>query len=321
MKLAMIETKQGRARACIQHKDKLLDLRAMYLACTGESNDTLRTPLAIASCRDSLKLIDKLLRDSMSDDAPFRLEMNAVKFLPPVPEMQSIRDCMAYERHLIQCMRTVANWKLGPLALLTRGLLRPPKFWYEAPVYYKGNARSAVGHDQPVSWPSYTEKFDFELEFGIFIKKKGRNINKEKAHDYIAGYTIFNDFSARDVQLAEMEAKLGPAKGKDFDTGNSLGPWLVTPDEIPDPYALDVEVRVNGQSWSRGNTGGIQYTFEEMIEYISKDETLYPGDFIGSGTIPDCCGLELDRWLRDGDVVELEVAGIGCLRNKVKRAS
>ncbi|MFT5525972.1 MAG: 2-keto-4-pentenoate hydratase/2-oxohepta-3-ene-1,7-dioic acid hydratase in catechol pathway, partial [Pirellulaceae bacterium] len=133
--------------------------------------------------------------------------------------------------------------------------------------------------------------------------------------------TIFNDFSARDVQLAEMEAKLGPAKGKDFDTGNSLGPWLVTPDEIPDPYALDVEVRVNGQSWSRGNTGGIQYTFEEMIEYISKDETLYPGDFIGSGTIPDCCGLELDRWLRDGDVVELEVAGIGCLRNKVKRAS
>jgi 2-keto-4-pentenoate hydratase/2-oxohepta-3-ene-1,7-dioic acid hydratase in catechol pathway len=293
----------------------------MYLACTGESNDTLRTPLAVARSKESLEVINKLLNDSMSDVKPFRLEIGEVKFLPPVPEMQSIRDCMAYERHLTQCMRTVAKWKLGPLARLTSAFLRPPKFWYEAPVYYKGNARSAIGHDQIVHWPAFTEKLDFELEFGIFIKQQGCNIKKEDAKNYIAGYTIFNDFSARDIQLSEMEGKLGPAKGKDFDTGNVLGPWLVTPDELPDPYSLDVEVRVNGEAWARGNTAGMQHSFEEMIEYISQDETLYPGDFIGSGTIPDCCGLELDRWISDGDVVELEVAGIGCLRNKIERHS
>src|SRR5690606_35579928 len=109
---------------------------------------------------------------------------------------------------------------------------------------------------------------------------------------YIAGFTIFNDFSARDAQLEEMAARLGPAKGKDFDTGNAIGPWLVTPDEVPDPYALRMQARINGETWSDGNSRDMRFTFEEMLAHISRDETVYPGDLIGSGTVAGGCGLE-----------------------------
>jgi 2-keto-4-pentenoate hydratase/2-oxohepta-3-ene-1,7-dioic acid hydratase in catechol pathway len=153
----------------------------------------------------------------------------------------------------------------------------------------------------------------------VFIGRQGRDIAESEAASYIAGYTIFNDFSARDMQLREMQGRLGPAKGKDFDTGNVMGPWLVTPEEIADPYALTMTARVNGEEWSRASTGDLHFTLEEIIAYISRDETLYPGDFIGAGTAPGGCGLELDRWIQAGDVVELEVEGLGVLRNEVSR--
>jgi 2-keto-4-pentenoate hydratase/2-oxohepta-3-ene-1,7-dioic acid hydratase in catechol pathway len=116
-----------------------------------------------------------------------------------------------------------------------------------------------------------------------------------------------------------MQGRLGPTKGKDFDTGNALGPYLVTPDEIPDPYNLTLVARVNTEEWSRGNSGDMHFTFEEIIAYISQDETLYPGEFIGSGTVGNGCGLELDRWLKADDVVELEAEGLGVLRNRIVR--
>jgi len=250
-----------------------------------------------------------------------------VQLLAPVPRPNSIRDCMSFERHLVQATRTVVRWRCRPLAALDawvekvtgRGLLRVPKVWYERPVYYKGNPRSVVGPEADVNWPSYTEKFDFELEFGVFIGRQGKNIPKEQATDFIAGYTLFNDFSARDVQLREMQGRLGPAKGKDFDTGNALGPYLITPDEIVDPHALSMSVHVNGEPWSECTTADMFFAFEELIAYISQDETLYPGDFIGAGTLPGGCGLELDRWLAPGDVVELRCPELGVLRNRVKR--
>ncbi len=116
-----------------------------------------------------------------------------------------------------------------------------------------------------------------------------------------------------------MQGRLGPAKGKDFDTGNAMGPYLVTPDEVPDPYNLTMVARVNGEPWSRGNSGDMHFTFEDMIAYVSQDETLHPGEFIGSGTVGNGCGLELDRWLQPGDMVELEVEHLGVLRNRVVR--
>jgi 2-keto-4-pentenoate hydratase/2-oxohepta-3-ene-1,7-dioic acid hydratase in catechol pathway len=121
--------------------------------------------------------------------------------------------------------------------------------------------------------------------------------------------------------MQEMAGRLGPAKSKDFDTGNALGAFLVTPDEVPDPYALAMRARVNGEEWSSGNSSRMHFTFEQIIASISEDETLYPGDFIGSGTVPGGCGFELDRWLKPGDVVELEVESLGVLRNRIVGSS
>ena len=249
--------------------------------------------------------------------------------LAPLPRPRSIRDCMVFEQHLIQCMRTVAKSRFRPLAPLERGLaklfgrgfLRPPRVWYERPIYYKGNPASVVGHDADVHWPRFTRKLDYELEFGIVIGRKCRNVPVAEARSCIAGFTIFNDFSARDLQMREMQGRLGPAKSKDFDTGNALGPYLVTPDEIRDPYALEMRARINGEEWSRGHSSRMHYTFEQIIAAISEDETLHPGDFIGSGTVPGGCGMELDRWLKPGDVVELEVESLGVLRNRIVRTT
>ena len=192
---------------------------------------------------------------------------------------------------------------------------------YKQPVYYKGNRFNVVGHEEEVRWPRYSAMLDYELEFGIFLAAKGRDIPVDEAHKYIFGYTIFNDFSARDAQEIEMAGGLGPAKGKDFDTGNAIGPWIVTRDEVKDAQNLNMIARVNGEECSRNNSSCMLHTFEQMIAHASRDETLYPGEFFGSGTTGNGCGLELDRWLKPGDVVELEVEGIGVLRNRVVRPS
>jgi 2-keto-4-pentenoate hydratase/2-oxohepta-3-ene-1,7-dioic acid hydratase in catechol pathway len=245
--------------------------------------------------------------------------------LAPVPVPRSVRDCMVFEQHIVQATRTVTGWHFKPLVvadqwmlrLLGRGLIKAPAVWYEHPVYYKSNRFSVVGPGADVRIPRACRKFDYELEIGIFIGRKGRDIPREQARAHIGGFTIFNDFSARDIQMREITGRLGPAKGKDFDTGNAMGPWLVTPDELPDPYRLSMAARVNGEERSRGTTADMHYTWEEVIAYISADETLHPGEFIGSGTVGGGCGLEQDRYLRPADVVELEVEGLGVLRNRV----
>jgi 2-keto-4-pentenoate hydratase/2-oxohepta-3-ene-1,7-dioic acid hydratase in catechol pathway len=219
----------------------------------------------------------------------------------PLPRPASIRDFYAFEQHV----------KKG---FEKRGEPMPPE-WYEIPVYYKSGHWSIVGPEEDVHWPSFTERFDYELELAIVVGKKGRNIKEEQARDYIAGYTIMNDFSARDIQRKEMKVRLGPAKGKDFATG--FGPFLVTPDEIGDPYKLRMTARINGELWSDGNSGSIYHSFEKMIAFASMEETLSPGDIIGSGTVGTGCGLELDRWVQPGDRIELEIEKIGILRNTV----
>ena len=248
-----------------------------------------------------------------------------LELLSPVPRPLSVRDCVTFRRHYIQAARTFVKSKSRAVAALDaglaktfgRGLIGFPRFGKSAPIYYKSNALTVVGHDAPVYWPAYTEKLDFELEIGVFIGRAGKDIPAADAHKHIAGYAVFNDFSARDIQFQEMSGRLGPTKGKDFDTGNAIGPWLVTPDEVPDPTKLAAQVRVNGETWTRTSTEEMSFSFAELIAYISKDETLYPGEFIGSGTLPDGCGLELDRWIAPGDVVELEVEVLGTLRNSI----
>lgn len=230
--------------------------------------------------------------------------LHDVKLLAPVPRPNSIRDTMSFEGHMKS---------------LEKEIRRPmPDLWYEMPAYYKGNPCSVTGPEEPIVWPKYTEKLDYELEFGIYIGKQGRNISSADAGEYIAGYTIFNDVSARDIQLKEKSLTMGPTKGKDFDSGNIMGPCLVTPDEL-DVRDLKMTARINGEVWSEGNASAMYWSWARIIEYISASETLYPGDFIGSGTVPNGCGAELNRWIQPGDVIELEVEGIGVLRNKVVR--
>ena len=167
-----------------------------------------------------------------------------------------------FEQHLTQALqqhaRLVANETTDPDQtyhdLMESQAFAIPPVWYQQPIYYKGNRFSVIGPDEDIVWPSYSERLDYELEIAAIIGRTGKNIARDRAHDHIFGYTIYNDVSARDAQFKELPGRLGPAKGKDFDTGNVLGPWIVTADEI-DPYDLTMTAKVNGEEWSRGHSG------------------------------------------------------------------
>ena len=224
-----------------------------------------------------------------------------VHLLCPFDHVYSLRDFLAFQDHVEGGARR-------------RGT-DVPSYWYEAPIYYKGNHRALLGPDEECAWPSYTERLDFELELAMVIGRRGRDVSADDAANYIFGFTVFDDFSARDVQSRETSAWLGPGKGKDF--ANAFGPCIVTVDEVgPDPD-LEMICRVNGEEWGRGRSGNARWSWRDMIAHVSRGEDIYPGDVYGSGTPGGCCGLDLDRWVAPGDVVELEIEGIGVLRNTI----
>jgi 2-keto-4-pentenoate hydratase/2-oxohepta-3-ene-1,7-dioic acid hydratase in catechol pathway len=171
------------------------------------------------------------------------------------------------------------------------------------------------GPTTTVPWPSYTEHLDYELELGVVIGRSGTDIASESARDHIFGLTILNDFSARDIQNREMSVGLGPAKGKDFST--ATGPWIATLDELPEPYDLKMTAQVDGEVWSEGNTSAMHWRLEEIIAHLSRGEPVRAGELFGTGTVGFGCGLELGRQLRPGNVVELEITGLGRLRNTI----
>ena len=218
--------------------------------------------------------------------------LGAVRLLAPIPRPPSVRDFYAFEQHVAS-------------ARATRGLEVPPE-WYGQPVFYFSNPAAICGPEDEIPFPPASSAWDYELEAAAVIGAEGR----------IAGYTVLNDWSARDVQRAEMTVGLGPAKGKDFAT--SLGPVLVTSDELGD-LRLEMTARVNGEERSRGNLGSIHWPFEELAAHAGENTRLVPGDVLGSGTVGTGCILEHGdgRWLQSGDEVELEIEGIGVLRNRV----
>jgi 2-keto-4-pentenoate hydratase/2-oxohepta-3-ene-1,7-dioic acid hydratase in catechol pathway len=229
--------------------------------------------------------------------------------LAPIPHPPQMRDFLCFEKHLVQAFEAVARMRGSDP--------RIPKVWYERPIFYHPNRFNVCGSGADVPWPAFSARMDFELEFGCWIGKPGKDIPRERAREHIFGYSIFNDFSARDEQTKEMAGQLGPGKGKDFDHSNVLGPCLVTADELKDPYSLEMKVRVNGEEWGRGNSRDMHWKFEDCIAHASRSETLHPGEFFGSGTVGNGCGLEHMRFLEPGDVVELEVEGIGMLCNRI----
>ncbi|MDB9844018.1 fumarylacetoacetate hydrolase family protein [Porticoccaceae bacterium] len=262
---------------------------------------------SLSAANDALTFVEAQVKAGIEPRGPkderIVSNLDDVILLAPVLRPTSIRDTISFETHAKNFEKRTGK----PI----------PDLWYKRPLYYKGNCDTVVGMDAEIDWPKYTEKLDYELEFGVYIGKTGRNIPAECATDYIAGYTIFNDISARDVLQEEVTMLLGPSKGKDMDSGNVMGPCVVTPDEF-DVSNLRMQARVNGEVWSQGSTSDMFWSFEQIIEYISRSETLYPGDFIGSGTIAYGCGDELERWIQPGDTVELEVEGIGVLSNKIR---
>ncbi|MGC8856287.1 MAG: fumarylacetoacetate hydrolase family protein [Anaerolineae bacterium] len=243
--------------------------------------------------------------------SPTPIHIAQVTFHAPL-HPTTLRDAYAFEQHV-----KTANANRGR---------EVPEEWYKFPVFYFTNPNAIFGPNEEIPYPPYTSALDYELEIAVIIGKRGRDISPEDAPQYIFGYTIFNDWSARDVQREEMKVGLGPAKGKDF--ASSLGPYIVTADEFadrttgrPGVFALEMMARVNGVTRSHGNFKDIYWSFGEIIARASASVELLPGEVIGSGTVGTGCLLELTRgqgpWLQPGDTVELEIERLGVLRNQV----
>jgi fumarylacetoacetate (FAA) hydrolase len=249
------------------------------------------------------------------------------ELLAPVPHPSSCRDGYAFRQHVASARR---NRKLDMI----------PEF-DSYPIFYFTNHNAIQGPGEITCMPDHFEKLDFELEAAVVIGKKGRNISAAEADDYIAGYMIMNDMSARTLQMEEMLLNLGPAKGKDFST--VIGPWLVTPDELEaykvpakpghvgNAYNLSMKCWVNGVEVSSGSVADMDWTFAEIIERCAYGVDILPGDVIGSGTVGTGCFLELNgtgllndpsfkpQWLQEGDVVEMEITGLGRLSNTIRK--
>lgn len=232
-----------------------------------------------------------------------RHDVSEINLLAPVQRPPLLRDFMAFETHLKNIYPTLGR--------------EIPPTWYEFPVYYKGNPSDLGADGEDIAVPSYEENLDFEFELGFVISKRGINISRECALSHVFGLMIYNDFSARVFQSREMSVGLGPAKGKDFQRGHVFGPYLVTIDEIPDIYNLRMTAKVNGAVWCDSNTSSIHWKFEQLIEHASRDEWVEAGEIFGTGTVGWGSAAERGTSLHRGDVVELEVDGLGVLRNRV----
>jgi 2-keto-4-pentenoate hydratase/2-oxohepta-3-ene-1,7-dioic acid hydratase in catechol pathway len=307
-------------------------------------NDTKVFDLATAASRDRavepafgsmLALIDaddrgletaRALFERRGGEPDLSVALADVELLAPLPRPRQMRDGMSFPTHILQSARAsqaLAAFRESGEEAFKAAMAAPlgelAPVYRQIPIYYITNRMIVAGPGATIKWPRYSKVMDYELELGIVTKRTRADIPPGEAGLHIFGYTIFNDFSARDRQGLEMQGRLGPAKGKSFDRANVLGPWIVTPDEIGDPQALKVEVRVNGETRARSSTAGMLNSFDQILAYASQDETIFAGEFFGSGTVGDCCGLESGRFLEHGDVIELLIVKIGVLKNKVVR--
>ncbi|MCH7843887.1 MAG: fumarylacetoacetate hydrolase family protein [Chloroflexi bacterium] len=304
MKLLTYDTESG-PRCGVLQDGQVVDVSALL----GMSGHSLRDVRALLEQDNSPidRVRDALEKNIASPSVP----LADVRLRSPIIQPPTVRDFIVYEEH-------ASN----------QGTREPNEVWYRMPVFYFSNPLCIYGTDAEIPYPSASTQFDYELEIGCVIGREGRDVPAAEALDYIAGFTLFNDWSARDLQVDEMAFGLGPAKGKD--TASSIGPWLVTTDELA-PYMKDgrlhlkCEVRVNGDYWLKdGAAQDAYYTFGDMVERASKDSRIVPGDVIGSGTVGGGSireairkGYEKARFLEPGDVVEHEVEAIGVLRGTI----
>ncbi|WP_394185974.1 fumarylacetoacetate hydrolase family protein [Metabacillus halosaccharovorans] len=301
MKFVTFYDSKGNLRAGCLENDRVIDLS---LASDGNLPDSIVE--LIRNQDQFLPTVQSLVNNK---NVP-SYSLEEVRLAPPLPNPTSFRDFVAFETH-------VKN------ATKRNGDTVAPE-WYEMPIFYFSNPHSMKGHGEEVKRPAKCVRLDYELELACVIGKEGSNIKASEAEDYIFGYTILNDWSARDLQMKEMKVLLGPAKGKDFAT--SIGPYILTKDELESykvghVFDLEMTASVNGEVLSKGNFKDVFYSFGDMIERASEEVTLYPGDIIGSGTVGFGCLMELGTdvhpWLEPGDEVELKITGLGSLKNKI----
>jgi fumarylacetoacetate (FAA) hydrolase len=320
MKLVSFSTPSG-PEAGLYHEGRVMPLaRGAWVA---EKKIFPRTMEALVEHWDAYgPMAEKLHRRMLSGDLVELSVENAV-LTAPLPRPASCRDAYAFRQHVFTARRN-------------RGVPMIPEFDMY-PVFYFTNHHAVTGPGKVLCQKDHFVQLDFELEVAVIVARRGRNIEAKHADDYILGYTIMNDWSARTLQMEEMLLNLGPAKGKDFAT--SIGPWIVTPDELADKlvtpkpghegraFDLAMTARVNGVQVSAGNLADMDWTFAEILERCAYGADLFPGDVIGSGTVGTGCFLELNgsaklenpdfvpQWLRPGDEVELSVERLGVLNN------
>jgi 2-keto-4-pentenoate hydratase/2-oxohepta-3-ene-1,7-dioic acid hydratase in catechol pathway len=308
MKLLSFRTGAATRVGALRDDGTIADLTA------GAPNDpALRTmQTLIDGGAEALGRARVLLAESASGLPP-----HSVEWLAPLPEPVQMRDFLAFEEHM-----RMAGWNGAKLRALGGAPAAPPApppvppIWYEQPIYYKCNRFAVAGPGSTVHWPAYSRVIDYELELACVIGRGGRDISAADAARHIFGFTIFNDLTARDAQFKEMQGPLGPAKGKDFDGANVLGPVIVTADAI-DAANLRMRAYVNGERRCDGHSSSMHWTFAQIIEHVSRAETLYPGEILGSGTVGGGCGLEFGRFLKHGDRIDLEIDAIGSLTTTI----
>jgi len=309
MKLVTFDGGEGQRLGAIAADEGIVDLAAAVPTFEGFTSMLALIDAGPAAVDRARQVVD--LAGATLDPATVRL-------LAPLPEPRQMRDFLVFEDHM-----RMAGWNSARLRARLGGPSAPPEpgpippIWYKQPIYYKCNRFAVCGLNEVIDWPPDSSIIDYELELACVIGKRGRDIPVDAGHEHIFGYTIFNDLTARDLQIREMQGPLGPAKGKDFDKGNVLGPVIVTTDELPDVSSLGMRAWINGELWSEGSAGTMSFTFEDMIAFVSRSETIHPGEIFGSGTVGTGCGLELGQFLRDGDVVVLEIDGIGRLKSTI----
>ncbi len=319
MKFVTFQNETKRAALGLWHDGRVYDLQAVAHGLP----DTMISLLDGGP--ELMEHVKEVVENAFTRPAVIKAE-TSWELMAPLPEPRSFRDAYAFRQHV-------------ETSRLNRGLPMIPEF-DDFPVFYFSNHRSIQGPGDVLCMPSHFQELDFELEVAVLIHKKGRNIPAERADEYIAGYMILNDFSARKLQRDEMKLNLGPAKGKDF--ASATGPWLVTPDELEpfrtsapaghvgNAFQLGMQCRVNGHLVSSGDFSSMHWTFAEIIERVSYGVDLFPGDMIGSGTVGTGCFLEINgtrsrenpgnyqpQWLRPGDYIQMEISGLGQLDNRV----
>ena len=318
MKLVTFKNKDGQARTGWLKDNGIVDMQL---------TDN-RLPTDMLTFIDNHEAYFAIIKDNNLENTPPQYQRDDVQLLAPLPNPRSVRDYIGFEQHMLNASKSFGH-KVG-------------EAWYEMPIFYFTNHHAIYDPNDDIKRPEKEIKMDLELEMAVVIGKKGKDIKAENADDYIFGYTIFNDWTARFIQKREMEVPLGPHKGKDF--ANAFGPCIVTKDEFEqyrcsisreihpehlkmpltstDRFDVKMTAKINGETICEGNYKTVYWTFPQMIERASENNVnLMPGDILGSGTVGWGSLIEnnfsFHRPLEPGDVVELEIEGIGVLRNKV----